>query len=285
MAWRAINWTNWTRRTLKKGAFATKRASGRSRAIEANASSISRTVLALKIWICSPMTRAAASVSRNVGSVFAASAGLTRTARRAALGTISSSSSIRLVTSSAARKLTPVRLPPGRARLATRPSRTGSSETMKMIDIVLVVALAADAAASPPRRDNHVDASTHQVSPKCRQPVESVLSPAVFDRDILGLDKAGIFEALAKCAQTIAELVGGSRVEKSNNWHRRLLCLRRHRPRRRRAAEQRQYLAPFPLMEMHLIPQARERMQDSGMWEISQRSNEPHAHLSGGEHL
>jgi hypothetical protein len=34
--------------------------------------------------------------------------------------------------------------------------------------------------------------------------------------------------------------------------------LRAGRP-RSRAADQRQYLAPFPLMEMHPIPQARER--------------------------
>src|SRR6516165_1592038 len=50
-------------------------------------------------------------------------------------------SSSRFAANSPARKLTPVRLPPGRARLATRPSLTGSSLTMKTIGIV-VVALA-----------------------------------------------------------------------------------------------------------------------------------------------
>src|SRR5262249_60966634 len=46
-------------------------------------------------------------------------------ATRAAPGTSSRSSSNRFATSSPAKKLTPVRLPSGRARLATRPSRTG----------------------------------------------------------------------------------------------------------------------------------------------------------------
>ena len=45
------------------------------------------------------------------------------------------------------KKLIPVRLPPGRARLATSPSSTGSSPTMKTIGIVVVAALAASAAA------------------------------------------------------------------------------------------------------------------------------------------
>jgi putative ABC transport system substrate-binding protein len=40
-------------------------------------------------------------------------------------------------------RLTPVALPPGRARLATRPSLTGSSPTPKTIGIVAVAALAA----------------------------------------------------------------------------------------------------------------------------------------------
>src|SRR5260370_540553 len=43
----------------------------------------------------------------------------------------------------------PVALPPGRARLATRPSRTGSSPTPKAIGIVAVAALAAIVGAFP----------------------------------------------------------------------------------------------------------------------------------------
>src|SRR5262245_19466092 len=53
------------------------------------AESISRPVLALTTWICSPMARAAAVASLTVVSVLAPSAGLTSTAMRAARGTSS----------------------------------------------------------------------------------------------------------------------------------------------------------------------------------------------------
>ena len=47
------------------------------------------------------------------------------------------------------RKFTPVMLPLGRARLATRPSPTGSSPTAMTTGIVVVDALAASADGSP----------------------------------------------------------------------------------------------------------------------------------------
>ena len=46
--------------------------------------------------------------------------------------------------------LTPVMLPPGRLRLATRPILTGSLLLSKTIGIVVVAALAASAETSPP---------------------------------------------------------------------------------------------------------------------------------------
>ena len=53
--------------------------------------------------------------------------------------------------------VTPVTLPPGRFRLATRPVATGSSAVEKTIGMVVVAALAACAAGSP--RENHRDPS------------------------------------------------------------------------------------------------------------------------------
>src|SRR5262245_46654292 len=90
-------------------------------------------------------------MSRSVASAVGALAGLTSTATRAALGTRSRKSPSRLVATSATKKLIPVALPPGRARLATRPNLTGSSPTPKTIGIVVVAALAASAAGY---RDN-----------------------------------------------------------------------------------------------------------------------------------
>src|SRR5262245_14249051 len=66
---------------------------------------------------------------------------------RAALGTRSWKSPSRLAATSRVKKLMPVALPPGRARLATRPNLTGSSPTPKTIGIVVVAALAAWAVA------------------------------------------------------------------------------------------------------------------------------------------
>src|SRR5262245_25313219 len=58
--------------------------------------------------------------------------------------------SSRLASRSTATTLTPVTLPPGLARLATRPSPTGSAAIEKMIGIAEVARLAARIGAVPP---------------------------------------------------------------------------------------------------------------------------------------
>ena len=73
--------------------------------------------------------------------------GLASTATRTALGTSSCRSPSRLAMTSQKKKLTPVAFPLGRARLATRPSLTGSSPTPNTIGIVSVAALAATASS------------------------------------------------------------------------------------------------------------------------------------------
>src|SRR5262245_66598700 len=95
------------------------------------------------------MARAPAAVSLTVDSEVAALEGLTSTATRVAAGTISRRSSRRFAANSFAKLLIPVRLPPGWVRLATRPSLTGSSPTLKTMGIVVVAALAATAAQFP----------------------------------------------------------------------------------------------------------------------------------------
>src|SRR5207245_882356 len=66
----------------------------------------------------------------------------------------------------------------------------------------------------------------------------------IFDRYVLALDIAGVFEALAKCTQTIRIRVRRCGEEDPDYRHRCLLRARRERPCRRRAAEQRDELAP-----------------------------------------
>ena len=65
--------------------------------------------------------------------------------------------------SSELKKLMPVALPPGRARLATRPSRIGSAGTLKTIGMVAVAALAASEVTSAGRRGDHGHLSVDQI--------------------------------------------------------------------------------------------------------------------------
>ena len=60
------------------------------------------------------------------------------------------SNSSRLAVSPSLSMLTPVRLPPGRARLATSPSPTGSAPLLKTIGIVEVAFFAASAESGLP---------------------------------------------------------------------------------------------------------------------------------------
>ena len=68
----------------------------------------------------------------------------------------------RFAANSTFKKLIPVRLPSGLLRLATRPSLTGSSETMKTIGIVLVAALAANATGGPAGATSHSHPPTNK---------------------------------------------------------------------------------------------------------------------------
>jgi len=71
----------------------------------------------------------------------------------------------RFVDISTTSTLTPVRLPPGRARLATILWSTGSSLTMKTMGIVVVAAWAANGARmNAPGRGNHGDAAANKIS-------------------------------------------------------------------------------------------------------------------------
>src|SRR6516164_2801707 len=111
------------------------------------------------------------------------------------------------------RLLTPVTLPPGRARLACRMDTS--------------------------HRGNHGKLAPNQFTSECRQLIKLVLGPAVFDCDVLALDQAAVLEALTKCAEQMR--VGGGRcaVEEADDRHRRLLRARRERPSSRQAAEKR----------------------------------------------
>src|SRR6266478_3918410 len=211
----------------------------------AKAASISWLVSALSTWICNPTARAAGSTSLNVVSVFVAMAGLTSTATRAAPGTSSRRSSSRFATNSVETKLIPVRLPPGRARLATRPSLTGSSLTVKTMGIVVVAAFAANATGGAFDRGDHGNPPADQFGRQRRQPIHLILGPAVFDRPGLALDIAALLQGLAKCAQIVRVRVRRCGAEEPDHRHRRLLRTHGERPHGCRAAEQGYKLPPL----------------------------------------
>jgi hypothetical protein len=87
--------------------------------------------------------------------------------------------------------------------------------------IVVVAALAANAAAVP--RGDHRGLSANQVGRQRGQPIDLIFDPAVFDRHVLALDMAGLFEALAESTQTFRQRVRRPTVEEPNHRHRRLL--------------------------------------------------------------
>src|SRR5262245_64187956 len=97
-----------------------------------------------------------------------------------AVGTTSCSSSNIFGTISTFRKVTPVRLPPGRFRLATRPISTGSAMVVKTIGMVAVVAV-------------------NQFGRQGRQPIVLIFGPAIFDCDVPALGKAGLAQASKEC--------------------------------------------------------------------------------------
>ena len=134
---------------LKKGPAPTKSASVRSRANVANAASISRLAAGVEDLDLQPHgARSRFHVSqRDLGVSIGR---IDEHGHSSGCGHQLTQELQPLCRQLAVRKLTPVRLPPGRARLATRPSLTGSSATTKTMGIVVVAALAANAAGGPP---------------------------------------------------------------------------------------------------------------------------------------
>jgi hypothetical protein len=63
--------------------------------------------------------------------------------------------------------------------------------------MVVVAALAANAAGGPPVVNDH-RSLPGQLARHLRQTIYSILGPAVDDRDVLALDKSDLFQALAE---------------------------------------------------------------------------------------
>ena len=169
---------------------------------------------------------------------------LASTATRTAAGTSSRKSPSRFAITSTVKKLMPVALPPGRARLATSPSLTGSIPTPNAMGIARGRGFGRERGGVC-RRCDHAHFLADQIGCQLRKPIEAVLRPAILDCYVPAFDIAGFGEPLAERLHETRNRSKRLRVENPYHRQRRLLRARRQRPHRCRAAEQRDELAPL----------------------------------------
>src|SRR5262249_23611426 len=91
-------------------------------------------------------------------------------------------------------------------------------------------------------RDDDGYPAADQIGRQFRQPIIVIVRPEVFDGHVLALDIASFAEPFSECCDKICAPFGRTTEEKPDHWPRRLLRVRRDRP-RRRAAEQRDEVA------------------------------------------
>ena len=106
-------------------------------------------------------------------------------------------SSSRLAATSTLKYATPVKLTPGRLKLLTRPSSTGSEPIMNRIGIVDVASLAAAASAMPPAAADR-DASLNELGSEPQEAVVLLIGRAIVDDKIAVLDQALISQSVHK---------------------------------------------------------------------------------------
>src|SRR5262249_1787865 len=163
----------------------------RSRLIKENASSKSSTLLsgAMRSW--TPSFAPAASTAFNAGW-WDGVVGFQRTPMRLACGTASFSISSDLAPSSVRRPDSPVMFPPGRARLATCPTPTGSAWSEHDGD--RFGGLAGGFHEGRRRREDDVDIHADQFGREFRQLVDP-FRPAELNDNVLALDVAVIAQS------------------------------------------------------------------------------------------
>jgi hypothetical protein len=144
-------------------------------------------------------------------------------------------------------KVTPVRLPPGRTRLATRPNSTGSAPLLKDDRDRRGCAFGREYRRAAGCRD-YVDVTIDEVGGQSGQPIIATLRPAVFDRHVLALDVAGLAEPLAERRQTLCTRVGRPGAQVADHRHHLLLRARGQRPGNRRADGKSDELPPDHLI-------------------------------------
>src|SRR5215470_7904413 len=200
---------------------------------------MSTSVLALRMMAWRPTERPADVISAIWLSAIAPMfSGLTSTPIRTAFGASSLSRPNCFGISVVVTLLTPVRLPPGRLKLATRPALHGvapgteddwNSRGRRLGRLCRGLAATGD---------NNRNLATNEIVDQLRQALVPTFRPSEFDRDVPPFDEACLTEALPKGGQHRSVGHRRSAVEISDHRHRLLRpCLQRPC---RRAAEQRE---------------------------------------------
>ena len=123
-----------------------------------------------------------------------------RSPTRASLGTASLSISSLLVFSSVPKLEKPVTLPPGRARLATKPAPTGSAEFVITMGMVVVALFAANAGGVAETTIRSTLRRTRSAA-SSGSALRLLLGKPVLDGDILSLDPSKLAQLLPKRLQ------------------------------------------------------------------------------------
>src|SRR5262249_2666397 len=188
----------------------------------------------------SPSVCAAALVS-SISSTGWALPALNTMPNRRRPATTSRNSSIRLPARLAACSDKPVTWPPGLARLATRPLPTGSMPTAKTIGMALVACRTVGTGAAD--GDDDVHFHPDEFRGNFGVSIGASFGPPILDGDCTVLDPADLAQSRHKGARPRTE-GRGIGAEKADCRQSCLLRFRRQRPCCRRAADQRDEIAP-----------------------------------------
>jgi hypothetical protein len=202
-----------------------KRTSGRSRIKLAKAESISRLVLALRTWICSPMTRAAGSTSLNVISVFG-------------IGWVDEHSNTSGCGHQLAQEFEPLCYQLSRenidtCQVAAWPGKVGDkTEPDRIVGNYeddgdrRGCRLGRQSRRVASGRGDDGDLPPNQLGRQRRQPIVSALRPAVLVRHVLTFDVPSLVQTAPKGGYHGSPRAGRLPVEESDHRHRRLLRAR-----------------------------------------------------------
>ena len=141
--------------------------------------------------------------------------GVRRNPTRASLGIASLSISSLLVISSDAKLENPVTLPPGRARLATKPAPTGSPAFVITIGMVVVAFLAANTAGAPEATIRSTLRRTRSAASSGRRS-GFPLRESVLDGDVFPFNPAKLAQLLPERLQEARDTRSSACIEETD---------------------------------------------------------------------